>query len=111
MTNQFLHFVLFFFKDPQNSGHREQFEASLIRFMNNSQYAGSWHVGTPAGTERIVVDSSYTYSLLVTFPSKEIHDLYQAEPAHLKFISECSQFWDRVQVCDSLSLTTRQSTD
>ena len=104
MQDQFIHTVLFWFKEPQNPGHRSKFEESIVRFMQDSEYAGEWHVGTPAGTDRKVVDNSYTYCLAVTFPSAEVQDLYQSEPAHHRFIEECSPFWERVQVYDSLPI-------
>lgn len=104
MTDPFIHTVLFWLKEPQNPQHRRDFEASITRFLNNSEHAGSWHVGTPAGTSRPVIDSSYTYCLMVTFASASKHDLYQTEPAHLKFIDESGKLWERVQIYDSISL-------
>lgn len=104
MTDPFIHVVFFWLKEPQNSAHRQKFEISITKFMNHSQYAGSWHIGIPAGTDRLVVDNSYTYSLIVTFPSPASHDEYQAEPAHMTFIDECHELWDRVQVYDTTSI-------
>lgn len=102
MTDPFIHMVFFWLHEPDNESVRATFEASLRRFLNESRYAGSWHVGTPAGSDRSVVDSSYTYCLVVTFASREMHDQYQSEPPHLRFISESGSLWKRVQVYDSL---------
>ena len=104
MNDQFLHTVFFWFKDPGNVSHHKMFEASILRFMNDSQFASSWHVGTPAPTNRKVVDNSYTYCLAVTFETPELQDKYQSEPAHLKFIDESQHFWDRVLVYDSIPI-------
>lgn len=104
MTDPFIHIVFFWLKEPGNAEHRQNFETSLNRFVTHSQYAGSWHIGKPAGTDRGVVDNSYTYSLIVTFPSSGKHDLYQSEPAHLQFIEESAHLWERVQVYDTLSV-------
>ncbi len=104
MKDQFVHTVFFWFREPQNATHRSLFEASIKRFMNDSDYVSGWHVGTPAGTDRQVVDNSYTYCLSVTFPSAADQDKYQVEPAHLRFIDECHQYWDRVQVYDSIPI-------
>ncbi len=95
--------VFFWLHEPDNQEHRATFEASIKRFLTDSAYAGSWHVGTPAGSDRPVVDSSYTYCLVVTFASREMHDLYQSEPPHLRFIAESSALWQRVQVYDSVT--------
>jgi hypothetical protein len=40
----------------------------------------------------------------LTFPSKEIQDLYQKEPAHLKFVEESQNLWERVVVYDSVGI-------
>lgn len=61
-------------------------------------------VGFPAGTERGVVDNSYGVALLVEFADAAAHDMYQDHPDHLRFIEECSQFWSRVQVYDTVPL-------
>lgn len=104
MTDPFIHVVYFWLREPENAGHRQQFEASIRLFLTDSEYVGSWHIGTPAGTDRKVVDNSYTYCLIATFSSAARHDLYQTEPAHLKFIREAGSLWERVQVYDSISL-------
>lgn len=104
MQNSFTHIVLFWFHEPENKGHRELFEDSLLEFINSSDYLSSGRIGKPAGTDRAVVDNSYTYSLIVEFRSSEKHDLYQAEPAHKKFIKECEHVWSKVQVFDTIRL-------
>lgn len=104
MTPKFSHIVLFWLAEPENESHRRQFEASLTKFIESSRYVRASHIGTPAGTDREVVDNSYTYCLSVWFDSSADHDLYQKEDAHLQFIAECKPFWTRVQIYDSLAL-------
>ena len=58
--------------------------------------------GFPAGTGRDVVDNSYGVALLVEFADSAAHDIYQDHPDHLRFIAECSRFWGRVQVYDTV---------
>ena len=96
--------VFFWLKEPGNSDHRNKFESSLKHFIDHSQFVRSTHIGTAAGTDRTVVDNSYTYCLVVSFASKEDHDKYQADPAHHSFIAECEDLWERVQVYDSIKL-------
>ncbi len=103
-SEPFVHAVYFWLHEPENAAHRAQFEASILQFMNDSQYVTWWHVGTPAGTDRPVVDNSWTYCLHVTLRSAAEHDLYQAEPAHKRFIAEAGHVWKRVQIYDSISL-------
>ena len=49
-------------------------------------------------------DGSFTYSLILSFPSKEIQDKYQAEPVHVKFVEESQHLWERVVVYDSVGI-------
>ena len=64
------------------------------------------NVGTPAGTQRDVVDNSYGVALLVEFVDAAACHVYDSHPDHLRFIAECSQFWSRVQVYDTLPLSS-----
>jgi hypothetical protein len=58
-------------------------------------------MGTPPKAVRDVVDDSFTYSLIVTFESAEAQEAYQEEEAHLIFIEECKDLWEKVIVYDS----------
>lgn len=100
----FTHVVYFYLKNPDSAEDRKAFETSLKKFMDKTQYAKTKFIGVPAGTPRDVVDNSYTYSLILTFPSKEIQDKYQTEPAHSVFIDESSHLWKKVQVYDSVGI-------
>ncbi|MBV6654886.1 MAG: Dabb family protein, partial [Mameliella sp.] len=62
----------------------------------------SMHIGTPAGTNRSVVDNSYSFCLIVTFDSKKEHDLYQKEQVHLNFIEQTKGLWSKIQIYDSV---------
>jgi len=100
----FTHVVYFYLNNPDNSEDRSAFENSLKKFLDTSLYAKTKFIGIPAETPRNVVDNSYTYSLILTFPSKEIQGKYQDEPAHLIFIEESSHLWKKVQVYDSVGI-------
>ncbi len=100
----FSHVVYFWLNNPENEQDRLDFETSLKKFLNSSMYAQTKFIGVPADTPREVVDNSYTYSLILTFPSKEIQEKYQNEAAHLVFIEEASHLWEKVKVYDSLGL-------
>ena len=100
----FTHVVYFYLNNPENPEDRSAFEKSLKKFLDNSLYAKTKFIGIPAGTPREVADNSFTYSLIQTFPSKEIQNKYQEEPAHLVFIEESSHLWKKVQVYDSVGI-------
>lgn len=100
----FVHVVLFWLKNPNNQEERDQFEASIGKFIKNSKHVKSMHLGSPASTSRPVIDSSYTYCLIVSFPTKDEHDKYQAEEKHKIFIKESENLWEKVLIYDSVNL-------
>ncbi|WP_090121940.1 Dabb family protein [Lutibacter oricola] len=101
MEEKFIHLVFFWLKNPENKTDRTKFEDAINKLVETSKYAKNNHIGTPAATNRPVVDSSYTYCLKVTFNNIEEHDKYQIEPAHKLFIAEASKLWERVLIYDS----------
>jgi hypothetical protein len=100
----FTHVVYFWLNNPDIKQDRSDFETSLKKFLKNSKFAHTKFIGTPANTPREVVDNSYTYSLILSFPSKEAQEKYQKEQVHLDFINEASHLWKKVQVYDSVGL-------
>ncbi|MAZ27395.1 MAG: stress responsive protein [Cytophagaceae bacterium] len=102
LDKNFVHVVYFWLNNPESQEDRKEFLASLNKFMDASEYAATKFIGEPAKTPREVVDNTFTYSLILSFPSAEIQDLYQKEPAHLKFIEESEHLWERVQVYDNI---------
>ena len=100
----FAHVVYFWFKNPDSQADRATFEASLTKFLNNSQYAKTKFIGKPPKAIRAVVDDSFTYSLILSFDSAEAQAAYQVEAPHLVFINECEDLWEKVIVYDSEGL-------
>ena len=100
----FAHTVYFWFKNPDNQTDRAKFETSLKTFLKNSKYAKTNFIGTAPKATRGVVDGSFTYSLIVTFESAEAQEGYQKEEAHLIFIEECKDLWEKVIVYDSFGI-------
>ncbi len=100
----FVHSVYFWLNNPENTKQRQSFEAHLNKFINASKYVKSKHIGVKAKSDRDVVDSSYDYTLVVTFDSKSDQDKYQTEDVHLKFVDDASHLWKKVVVYDSHSI-------
>lgn len=100
----FAHTVYFWFKNPDKQTDRAKFETSLKTFLKNSKYAKTNFIGTAPKATRGVVDGSFTYSLIVTFESAEAQEGYQKEEAHLIFIEECKDLWEKVIVYDSFGI-------
>lgn len=98
------HTVLFWLKEPTNTTVRTKFESELKKLVADSQHITYHHIGSPASTDRPVIDRSYTYCLFVTFSGMEAHDKYQVEPAHKHFLAECKELWEKVVIYDSENL-------
>jgi hypothetical protein len=99
----FVHHVYFWLKKPVTVENRHKFENGLKELLTIETITGN-HLGTPASTKRGVIDSTYSYSLLITFLSKEDQDIYQKHPKHLEFIEALGDLWERVVVYDSIRL-------
>ena len=80
LDTNFVHVVYFWLHNPDNPEERKEFETKLNSFLDNSLYAKTKFVGVPAMTDREVVDNSYTYSLIVSFSSKEEHKKFRELP-------------------------------
>ena len=102
MEHLFIHHVYFWLKKPVTQKVRNKFKKALKELVTIETIIGN-NLGIPAKTNRDVIDSSYTYSLLVTFRNKEDQDIYQTHPTHLKFIDDCQSLWEKVVVYDSVS--------
>lgn len=98
----FTHHVLFWLKNPNDAAVRQKFENALKELVTIDTILAK-HIGTPASTRREVVDSSYTYSLLLTFKSKSDHDSYQIHPDHDKFRAY-KDMWSKIVIYDSVEL-------
>ena len=70
MAGKFIHHVFFWLKEPVTDDVRARFEAALKELVT-IEVIIDYHLGRPAATNREVIDSSYTYSLLTTFKNKQ----------------------------------------
>ncbi|HBH84729.1 MAG TPA: stress protein, partial [Bacteroidales bacterium] len=103
LGKQFIHHVFFWLKDPSNKEARDKFEKAA-RELVTVETILDFHIGVPAPTDREVIDTTYSYSVLTTYRNKEDQDIYQTHPKHLKFIEDCQELWEKVVVYDSVSI-------
>lgn len=99
----FMHVVFFWLIDEENET-RNKFLSELRKFIDNVDLIKTKHIGSPADTNREVIDSTWSYSLILSFKSKKEQDLYQEHPLHKKFIENASSLWEKVQVYDSIKI-------
>lgn len=102
IKGDFVHVVFFWLKNPNNENDREIFQTLLKNFINLNPQVVSSHIGEPADTNRPVIDNSYTFSLVVTFPNLATHDAYQTDPSHMRFIEKGKALWEKVVIYDSI---------
>ncbi len=87
----FTHCVFFWCKDGLTAEQTARFEKG-VRTLTGIPSVVHGAVGTPAATNRPVIDRSYQYGLLVQFKDLKGHDEYQVHPIHDAFhplVAEC----------------------
>lgn len=99
----FIHHVFFWLKDPANKDARDKFERAAKELVTIETIIDH-HIGVPAPTDRDVIDTTYSYSVLTTYRNREDQDTYQKHTKHLKFIEDCQELWEKVVVYDSVSI-------
>lgn len=97
----FMHAVYFWLKDELTPEQHAAFERGVRTLPTITEIAHA-HIGTPAPTNRPVIDRSYSYALILEFANKASQDIYQEHPIHLKFVQDFGDYWTRVQIYDSV---------
>jgi 3-phenylpropionate/cinnamic acid dioxygenase small subunit len=100
-TEPFIHHVYFWLKNPNNLEDRAKLIEGLKALAKVPEIQ-QHYIGTPAATNRGVIDTTYAVSWLCFFENLEEQQAYQVHPIHLKFIEDCSHLWEKVIVYDSV---------
>ena len=94
------HHVLFWLKADVTEDQKLAFRKSLAT-LENIEVVKTFHIGTPAPIERAVVDTTYTFSLLLIFEDMAGHDVYQVHPLHKAFLDEFKIYFEKVIIYDA----------
>jgi hypothetical protein len=95
-----IHNVFFLLKTNLDEEALASFEQGLDALVHDSAAKGG-HYGKPAATPvREVIESSYTYGLILVFEDMAGHDRYQVGDVHKEFLAAHAAKWDRVRVYD-----------
>ncbi|HEY2722886.1 MAG TPA: Dabb family protein [Chitinophagaceae bacterium] len=100
----FLHHVYFWLKNANSKEDKEKLIAGLKK-LSKVHTIRKFHIGTPALTNRNVIERSYSISWLLYFDNDADQDNYQTDPIHLRFVEECSSLWSKVVVYDSIDIS------
>lgn len=95
----FTHCVFFWLKDGMTADDKGEFERKL-RVLTTIPSVVHGTVGTPASTDRPVIDRSYDWGLMVAFKDLAGHDAYQVHPIHDAFRNDCGKFFAKVVIYD-----------
>jgi Stress responsive A/B Barrel Domain len=99
--NLFVHHVYFWLNNPDSADDLKKLLEGLQK-LSKVKTIKMFHMGKPAGTNRDVIDGSYSVSWLLLFDNRADQDSYQTDPIHLKFVDECKHLWKKVVVYDSI---------
>lgn len=95
----FVHTVFFWLKKELTQAQKEAFFKG-VDTLKTIQPNVMITTGTPASTDRPIIDTSYDYGLTCIFESLEDHDKYQIDPVHLKFVENHANDWEKVLIYD-----------
>jgi hypothetical protein len=94
------HHVLFWLKADTTTEQKLAFRKGL-QSLENIEVVKTFHIGTPAPIERAVVDTSYTFSLILFFEDLAAHNVYQVHPLHEAFLGEFRVLFEKVVIYDA----------
>lgn len=97
----FIHHVFFWLKNPGSAQDKADLKKGLETLLAIKPKISA-HIGVPASTNRPVIDTTYTFSLLLIFNSLEDQEKYQVHPIHKKFVADCASLWERVVIYDTI---------
>jgi hypothetical protein len=94
------HHVLFWLKADTTEEQKAAFRKGL-ESLEAIEVVKNFHVGVPAPIERAVVDTTYTFSLILFFEDLAAHDVYQVHSIHKAFLEEFRSLFEKVIIYDA----------
>lgn len=95
----FIHCVYFWLRDDLSSEEHAAFVDGATS-LTTIETVRHGFLGAPAGTDRPIIDRSYSYGLVCVFDDVKGHDAYQDHPVHDDFRDTCSAYWKEVKIYD-----------
>ncbi|MDI9877360.1 MULTISPECIES: Dabb family protein [Bacteroidota] len=96
----FIHHVYFWLKNPSSEADKNKLIEGLTG-LSKVPTIRFHHIGTPASTNRSVIERGYSVSWMLFFDNLEEEEIYQKHPIHLKFVEDYSHLWEKVIVYDA----------
>ena len=98
----FTHSVYFWLRDDLSADARQRF-IDGVRSLTTIETVRFGFLGTPASTDRAIIDRSYSYALVVAFDDEAGHEAYQVHPVHDRFREQCGGSWHKIVIYDAVS--------
>jgi hypothetical protein len=98
----FIHSVYFWLRDDLSPEAKSRF-VDGIRSLTTIDSVHTGFIGTPASTDREIIDRSYSYALVVAFTDEAAHEAYQVHPVHDRFREQCGGSWKKIVIYDAVS--------
>jgi len=98
----FIHSVYFSLRADLDATERWRFEKG-IRSLAAIDSVEWGYIGSPAPTDRPVIERGYTHSLILAFRDQAAHDAYQVHPVHDRFREDCAGYWSGIRIFDSIT--------
>jgi len=98
----FVHSVYFWLRDDLSPAARAKF-VDGIRSLTTIDVVQMGFIGTPAATNREIIDTTYSYALVLSFADAAAQDAYQVHPVHDAFRENCGGSWNKIVIYDAVS--------
>lgn len=98
----FVHSVYFLLRTDLTAAQKRAFVNGL-RDLSEIESVQVAFVGTPAATDRPIIDRNYSYALVLAFEDEAGHKAYQTDPVHDAFRDRCSGFWSDIRIFDCVT--------
>ncbi|GAB2593511.1 Dabb family protein [Spirosoma areae] len=99
--DMFVHHVLFYLKNADSEADTAKLLEGLTKLAKVPSIK-LVHIGTPAATNRAVIERTYAYSWLCFFDSPADEESYQKHPIHDEFRNNYAHLWEKVVIYDSV---------
>jgi hypothetical protein len=96
----FVHAVYFWLKPELTDAQRSAFDEG-VRALATIESVRHAFLGTPATTNRPIIDRTYSRAAIFVFDDLAGHDVYQAHATHDRFRDHSAPLCQRIQIYDS----------
>ncbi len=98
----FVHTVYFWLRRDLTDEQRHAFKEEGIDSLKKIPSTTAIYTGSPADTDRPIIDRTYDFALTVVLADRAAHDEYQEDPIHHDFVNRFGQYWIKVSIYDAV---------